>query len=383
MSKLKKIAASRCVRFAPDRQPGDQWQRAAVAEPLAAGEEPDAVGVDREAEIIRGMICAQEGPFKSEGRGEFNRDGLTEIIRLIAAAPNGLKCRFTHPDLSNDGLGKFLGRVRNPRLDFLERRESWGQLKTDRIACVRADLHLDPSSHDTPNGDIGKYVLDLVESDSDAVSSSLVIEPQEEYRINPDGTEQRDAEGNYLPPLWHPIALHAVDIVDTGDAVDGLLSASRLDFDGLPDGVVRQAARLMQKQFAGKPRAFVRQRCLAWLDRYLDRTYGLEPETDGATPEAADTAGEPAAPIAAESGAEEKPETPPDPAGGEAREDDEAAADGGGPDAGPETIQPEQTEASAAYDPHRDAARRLRQYRQSILNGILTSDEIIANEKKS
>lgn len=336
-------------------QPGDQWQRAAVAEPLASGESSDAVGVDREAEMIRGMICAQEGPFKSEGRGEFNRDGLTEIIRLIAAAPNGLKCRFTHPDMSNDGLGKFLGRVRNPRLDFIERRESRGQLKADRIACVRADLHLDPSSHDTPHGDLGKYVLDLAASDSDAMSSSLVIEPEEEYRVNPDGTAQRDAEGNYLPPLWHPIALHAVDIVDTGDAVDGLLSA-KLDFDGLPDGVVRQAARLMQRQFAGKPRAFVRDRCLAWLDRYLDRTYGLEEAVESETtkpPETTETEEETAENTAGHADVESPENTY-----------SSAVAADGEPGAAPETVPAEDTAEATAYDPRRDAQRRLRQYRQ-------------------
>lgn len=239
------------------------------------------IGVDRETEIVHGYIVAQEGPFKSEGRGEFDKDALREIVRLMSAAPNGVKSRFSHPDMSSDGIGTFLGRARDPWIDTITLRDSEGELRTDPIECVRADLHLDPSAHKSPKGDLAEYVMTLAESDPDAVSSSLVIRADQEYRIETDGRPKRDADGNELPPLWRPTKIHASDWVCTGDAVDGVLS-QQLDMEGLPDGVVRKAAELMDRQFAGKDRAFVESRCIAWLGRYLDRRYGAaEPDCDG------------------------------------------------------------------------------------------------------
>lgn len=240
---------------------------------LRAGNGAQAIGVDRENEVIRGVIIAQEGPFKSEGRGEFDLDALTVIADKVNASPNGLKSRLAHPDESNDGIGKFLGRVKNANLDEIGTRDSEGELKTDRIAVVRADLHIDPSSHNTPSGDLGGYIMDLAESDSDAMSTSLVLQVEKTFRVDQNDRPVQDESGNELPPLWHPTHLHALDVVDTGDATDGFLSAG-IDVDVLPNGVVHRAEELMGRQFAGKSREFVQEHCEAWLERYLNRRYG-------------------------------------------------------------------------------------------------------------
>ncbi len=229
-----------------------------------------AIGVDREHEIIRAFIGAQEGPFKSEGRGELEVKGLHDIVRLMRQSPNGLKSRFTHPSLSSDGLGKFLGRARNPRIDTITVRESQGELRTNRIKVVRGDLHISPSSHDTPDGDIGAYILNLAEEDSDALSSSLVLTIEEEWRLDRKGRPKTDADGNELPPLWRPKRLHASDIVDRGDAVDGFLSTAV----SLPDMAVRQGAALLDRQFGGQPDRVIRARANAWLDPYLEQRGG-------------------------------------------------------------------------------------------------------------
>jgi len=234
------------------------------------------IGVDREAAVLRGMIVAQEGPFKTPGRGEFDKAALRSIIKTLKAAPNGLKSRFTHPDMSNDGLGKFLGRVKSPRMDKIAVRDSLGERKDDEISVVRTDLHLAAVSLDenAPSGAIGKYVMDLAEEDPDALSSSLVLSYEEEFRIDKKGRPMVDDSGEVLPPLWRPLKLHASDIVDTGDAVDGLLAASGVDFAGLPDAAVRQGAALLDKVFAGQPREVVEARLTAFRDRYLARRYG-------------------------------------------------------------------------------------------------------------
>ena len=247
-------------------------QMPAEPEWLKANAKGKPIGVDREggeAGIIHGYIMAQEGPFKSEGRGEFDKDALKQIVKLTKAAPNGLKSRFAHPSLSDDGIGRLLGRVRNPRLDVISTRESDGEQKTDEISVVRGDLYLNPTSHETPSGNLGKYVMDLAESDPDALSSSLVISADEEFRIDKKGRPMKDEAGNDLPPLWRPQRLHASDLVDTGDAVDGLLS-----LDGLPDKLVRQGAAMLDKQFAGQSREVIESRAKAWLGRYLDRRFG-------------------------------------------------------------------------------------------------------------
>lgn len=243
-------------------EPG--WQRS-----LATGR---PVGVDRKGNILRGYVLAQEGPFKTPGRGEFDLAGLREIVRLGNARPSGLKARFTHPDMSNDGLGTFLGRAK---------RLSLGEARDDRtgkaVAAVRGDLHFDQTALDTPpkgGKPLGQYVLDLAESDPDALSSSLVLQANEEFRRQKDGTLATDDDGNELPPLWRPTALHASDIVDTGDAVDGLLSAS-LSVEGFPLEQLWQGARLLDGVFEGQSRAAVEARCLAFLHRYLDRKFQL------------------------------------------------------------------------------------------------------------
>lgn len=243
---------------------GMTWKKVAQTAPV--------VGVDQDNGIIFGMVVAQEGPFKTQGRGEFDGKSLKSIVKLMKQSPKGLKSRFTHPDESNDGLGKYLGRVKNPRLGMVVV-ESHGEIR--ELQAVRGDLHVAESSRSTPSGDLGGYVMELAAEDSDAISSSLVLEVDEEYRLNKDGTVQTDADGRPLPPLWRPSRLHASDIVDTGDAVDGLLGAS-LSADGLPGDVFNTARKLLSKQFAGKPRSFVEPRLRAWCDRALAFLYSDE-----------------------------------------------------------------------------------------------------------
>ena len=216
---------------------------------------------------MRGFVVAQTGAFKEpEPRGEFDSKSLKQIAALMRREPAGLKSRFTHPDLSSDGLGKFLGRAKNPRIEPLSVVRNGEKLD---VEAIRADLHFAASASDTPSGDLAKYVMDLAEEDADALSSSLVIEPVEEFRLNKDGTRKLDDEtGSPLPPLWRPKKIHATDIVDTGAAVDGLLSA-QLSGEGLPDEVVRRASELLRQQFGDKPRDFVEPRLRAWLDRVL------------------------------------------------------------------------------------------------------------------
>ena len=216
------------------------------------------IGVDREANVIHGYVVAQLGPFKSEGRGEFSSESLKEIIRLGNESQRGLKSRFSHPALSDDGIGKYLGRAKNFRQE--------GQK-------VRADLHFNETAlRPPPDGGgtpLGEYVMDLAESDPAAFSSSLVLKADQQYRLAEDGTRQKDAQGSNLPPIWMPTELHASDVVDTGDAVDDFLSADRL-----PDHIVRQASSLIDEQFKSAGRDVIQARLTSYVQRYLENRFG-------------------------------------------------------------------------------------------------------------
>lgn len=209
--------------------------------------------VDRDKKVIRGYVIAKEGPFKTKGRGEFDRAAIQKIVDLGNGQPKGLKSRLGHPTLSDDGVGKFLGRARDLRMS-----EEAG------LAVARGDLYLSPDSFKTPHGDLGSYVLNRAEADPDSLSSSIVVSPQKIKRLDANGKPAVDALGEPLPPMWVPMLLHASDIVDTGEAVDGLLSV-----DGLPDAEVRRGTELLDAAFDGQPPEVIRARAVAWLEKYL------------------------------------------------------------------------------------------------------------------
>lgn len=239
----------------PERTDDREWLRAGSASP--------PLGVDRDSNVINGYVVAELGPFKSAGRGEFSQESLERIVKLGNASLAGLKSRFTHPDLSNDGLGTFLGRARNFRLDK---------------GKVRANLHLDKTALETPprgGKPLGTYVMDLAESDPGALSSSLVLQAEKIYTLDENGRRKKNDKGEEIPPVWLPTRLHASDVVDTGDAVNDFLSAD-IDVEGLADVDVRRAAYLLDQKFAGQPREIVAERCTAFVNRYLSRRFGDE-----------------------------------------------------------------------------------------------------------
>lgn len=248
-----------------------EWLRAGIAS--------RAVGVDREANgglgVLRGYVIAQEGPFKSEGRGRFDTQSLKEIVQLGNQKGRGLKSRFTHPDMSSDGLGKLLGRAKELRLDTA-RDARTGEM----VPAVRGDLYFDRTARETPpdgGRPLGDYVMDLAESDPEALSSSIVVKP---IMYVEDGkgklVELKGEAPEGVTPLWRPLELHASDIVDTGDAVDGLLS-SEIDVDNLPLAVLWKGERLLDAVFLDQPRDVIEARLNAYVARYLNRKFG-EPE---------------------------------------------------------------------------------------------------------
>ena len=176
--------------------------------------------VDREggyanAGIIRDVAMITEGEALGHETwidAEFNQS----VAAAVNAASKGVKSRFTHPSLSGDGFGKFLGRAMNARI------------VGDKVL---ADLHFSKAAHNTPDGDLASYVMDLAEHEPDSFGMSIVFDP--DWDAMEDFAAQHSSEhGDFATPdqrnsknLLHARMneLRAVDAVDEPAAnPDGL-----------------------------------------------------------------------------------------------------------------------------------------------------------------
>ncbi len=195
----------------------------------------------------------------------IDKDFLQETADAInSAGDSGIKSRFTHPDASGDGLGKFLGRVK-------------GAVVTGNQ--VHADLHISDLSHSTPGGDLGTFVMDMAEKEPDMFGTSIVfrrdVGAEDLFR-----TTNTDKRGQFKSPdrqnaenLSHArlAELRADDVVDEPAAnPDGMFhrggniqteASALLEYAfGLRDDVPEFSA------FDLDPDRFV-----AFLARYFDR----------------------------------------------------------------------------------------------------------------
>ena len=227
-------------------------------------------GADLEHNVIRGYVVAEEGKTKTPGRGEFDLTSLEMLRDLGNAKPEGVRVRFQHPSESDDGLGKFIGRAKNFRLD-----------QRDGRHILRADAYINDAAMtmNVNGGDpYGKYLLNLASTDPGAFQSSIVI-PSMGQKLE----RERDADGNKQSPLFRPTKLFASDFVDEGDAVHG--NAFSVDgLDALMEGSARRiptklaavGAEYLDQMFPDADREVVETRINAFRDRYLSRRFGAD-----------------------------------------------------------------------------------------------------------
>lgn len=198
--------------------------------------------IDREggkfgAGIIRGVSLASVGEALGHDMW-LDAETIAAAERLSKAkGDTGLKCRFTHPGMSSDGMGKLCGRLFDVRV-------------VDEKAI--GDLHFAKSAHNTPDGDLAGYVMDLVEEDPQASGLSIVFHHDSEaeyefYEANQEEYEDEDYRGRkrtrsrFKSPdprnernLHHVriAELRAADVVDEPAAnPDGMFSAVTLPND--------------------------------------------------------------------------------------------------------------------------------------------------------
>ncbi len=111
-------------------------------------------------DAILGVSVATTGEAAGH-RLLFDQVTLDQLVQLGQSKSSGVKSRFTHPDWFHDGLGKYLGRVKNFRRDG------------DKVV---GDLYISQAAHNAPGGDIGQYVLDLAREDPGAFGVSIVVD---------------------------------------------------------------------------------------------------------------------------------------------------------------------------------------------------------------
>lgn len=171
------------------------------------------IGVDDTGRSINGYIVAEIGVFET-GRGEFDRESLAAIVRLMNENPEGTPVNYGHyvDTGTPDALSGFLGFAKNARLDGNK---------------VRADLKFDSSAFVLQNGtNRGEYLLTRAKSAPASFGSSLVLKADKSYRLDARGRKQTDSDGALLPPIWRPKVIRSSDLVSRGDATPGgLLSA--------------------------------------------------------------------------------------------------------------------------------------------------------------
>jgi hypothetical protein len=167
------------------------------------------------AGLLTGVAVITRG--EARGHREWvDQFAVEQVVTLGNKARNGVKSRFAHPGLSSDGLGTMLGRMKNFHIEG------------DRAL---ADLHLQRSSHNTPDGDLATYVMDMAEEDAAALATSIVFDPdwgemdrfvaehedEDGYFRSPDDDNTNNFEHMRIARLW------ADDVVDEPAAnPDGL-----------------------------------------------------------------------------------------------------------------------------------------------------------------
>lgn len=158
--------------------------------------------VDRGAAVIHGAKVLELGDVNDSRPFTVDEESLRQMIVFGNEKPEGLKARFTHPSMSDDGLGKFLGR--------------WKNFRREGVA-VLADLHVSPTAFTSPHGDMGNYVLDLAEDDPEAFGVSAAGRLSDEM-YDELNDEDRDPDQR-VPIRWK--RMMAADVVDEPAATRG------------------------------------------------------------------------------------------------------------------------------------------------------------------
>lgn len=133
-----------------------------------------------------------------------------EQMRVLGNSKlKGIKSRFTHPGLSADGLGRFLGRTTGFWIDH-----------QDGVPTLRGNMHFADVAKRSPEGDLPGYVMDRAREDPESFGMSAVLSVDPVWVLE-DGTEIDARKNRKLPensryeiPVARVVEFHAADVVD-------------------------------------------------------------------------------------------------------------------------------------------------------------------------
>ena len=196
--------------------------------------------VDKEKGVIYGAKIIELGRVNDSRPWHVDDETLSQVESMINAPNKGLKARWTHPNMCDDGLGKYLGRWQNARIEG---------------DSVVADLHLAKSAFDSPVGDLGSYVLQLATEDPDSFGVSVASVLADEMEC--------EHEGEGTMPIRFA-SLYAADLVDQPAATNGL-------FGSIDDDLPHVATWLLKKHFSNSTPVDVFRRFVSFLSLYFER----------------------------------------------------------------------------------------------------------------
>lgn len=218
--------------------------------------------VDRKANVIFGANLMQVGDLNEGDSRDWTIDGetLAQAQRFMSQGNNGAKARYTHPNMSSDGMGSYLGRWKNIQVDG---------------DTLRGDLHIADAAFKSPQGDLGTYVMDLAEEDPGAFGVSLATRLDRDALAAFEDAQYEERklarkEGKELPEAkkW-PMrftGIRAGDVVDEPAATrGGFFSLTDVDNRNLP----AQATALLNSYFADAEPDVVTARINGFLTTYF------------------------------------------------------------------------------------------------------------------
>ncbi len=210
--------------------------------------------VDRERRVIRGVSLIQLGDVNDDRPWNADAVTLQQTIKLGKSNPKGLKARWTHPNMSSDGLGKFVGRHRRFRLS---------EDKTEVLTDVHLAAVAFKSNAPGMTVSMGEYLLDMAENDPDAIG--LSIHPKQDTEAM--GALEQD--GQRTPMRFKKLV--AGDFVDEPAATrGGLFGANSLSIATAPQFLTEALDKLFPEAAEG----VIRQRSLGFFDTYLANRFG-------------------------------------------------------------------------------------------------------------
>lgn len=206
--------------------------------------------VDWNERVIHGAKLIELGDLNDSRALTVDETTLEQMIELGSSNKQGLKARFTHPSMSDDGLGKYLGRWRNFR------REG---------DAVLADLHLSDRAFNTPHGNLGQYVMEMAEDEAEMFGVSAAGRFADDmFDVEPGDDDDPD---DFRYPIRFK-AMLAADVVDSPAATRGGFFSSDLLDPSEPFALHPIATQLLDNHLSSMEPAELLERFRSFLSRY-------------------------------------------------------------------------------------------------------------------